>query len=153
VTWTNPNQPNITDYTDFLYGVVGIPTENLPNTAPIIQITLTISLEIVNVVLSVGSCQLYTLAVYNLAADRLITYAPDVPAQTYFQDLRNKLNISSFTPGVPSEVADQGTSVGLLNPDFLKAMTIGDLQTLKTFYGRQYMAFAQDYGPAIWGVT
>jgi hypothetical protein len=30
---------------------------------------------------------------------------------------------------------------------------MGNLQNLKTPYGRAYLAFAQDYGPSVWGIS
>jgi len=121
----------------------------------IVQTTLSVALDIVNPYLACASSQIYVLAVYNLAADRLINYANDdqfVANQSYFEDLRAKLKISSFTPGVVTSSSDESTSVGLLNPEALKMLTLNDLQTLKTSYGRTYMGYAQAYG-TLWGLT
>jgi hypothetical protein len=112
-----------------------------------------VSLAIVNPVIGVGSGRLYVLAVYNLAADRLINYARDQPNQTYFEDKRDNLKIYLPRVGVPSSANDNGTAVGILNPEFMKTMTLRDLQTLKTPWGRAYMEIALDYGPNIWGVS
>lgn len=109
--------------------------------------------DIVNLALNCGSPRIYTLAVYNLAADRLINFALDIPDQTYFKDLRCRLRVEDRTPGVVSSTSDEGTSSSYLNPEFMETLTLQDLQTLKTPYGRQYMAFAQMYGRTIWGLT
>jgi hypothetical protein len=218
--FTNPGTPNLTDYVSFLYGVVGIPTANLPTAngfatggsngflqdtlqnwlanqwagysvvdviggqtasvassnrftlnflvpvanpvnvgdaylvAPdIILTSLSIAQEIVNTTLNLASATIYTLAVYNLAADRLINYAMDVANQTYFRDLRKTFRLTEVSVGVPSQVSDQGTAVGILNPEQMRLFTLQDLQTMKTSYGRQYMAFAQMYGRSIWGIS
>jgi hypothetical protein len=122
--------------------------------APAVVFTsFAVALAVVNPVIAVGSCTLYVLAVYNLAADRLINYAPDQPNQTYFSDQRKNMHIFIPRVGVPSAANDNGTSVGILNPEFMKTLTMRDLQTLKTPFGRQYMEIALDYGPNLWGVT
>lgn len=144
--------PNVTDYTTFLYEVVGIPAVNLPSDAPIIATSLQIATDIVSKAILFASADMYVLAVYNLAADRLINYAPDVTGQTYFRDLRVKLKLLSLSVGVPSAASDQGTSVGLLNPESLKGLTLANLQNLKTPCGRQYLEIAQAFG-SIWGVS
>jgi hypothetical protein len=218
--FTNPTTPNLADYTTFLYGAVGIPTDQLPTASgtatggstttlvdsskswapnqwagyfvcdltqgetPLVASntanTLTffqavpqaaaagdsylivpdsiytsfhVSMETVNEVLNCGSPTLYTLAVYNLAADRLINFANDLPNQTYFRDERKKFRISDVSVGVVSATSDEATSTSLLNPETMKMFTLQDLQTLKTPYGRYYMGIAQDYGSTIWGLT
>lgn len=148
----NPTCPNLIDYTSFLYEQVGIPEVNLPPTSDAIITTLAVAKEIVNTALTVAP-SIYVLAVYNLGADRLINYANDVENQTYFADLRAKLSITTITTGVMSSGADAGTSAGMLNPEQMQLLTFQDLQTLKTPYGRQYMAFAQMYGRTLWGVN
>lgn len=118
-----------------------------------IAITLKVAQEIVNDVLNLASPLLYTLAVYNLAADRLINFAVDQTNQTYFDDQRKNLNIMMPSVGVVSGSSDESTSTSLLNPEAMKTFTLQDLQTLKTFYGRTYMSYAQMYGPDIWGIS
>ena len=144
--------PNITDYTTFLYNVVGIPEANLPGTAPIIATSLQIAQDIVSFAILRASADLYTLAVYNLAADRLLNYAPDVPNQTWFRDQRVKMRLLELSVGVPTSVSDGGTSVGVLNPEALKNLTLANLQMLKTPTGRAYLEIAQAYG-TVWGVS
>jgi hypothetical protein len=118
---------------------------------PIVSASLAIALEIVNEMLTC-SPTMYTLAVYNLAADRLINFAPDVPNQTYFLDLRKGLRINEISVGVPSAASDQGTATGILNPEFMKTMTLADLQTLRTPFGRTYMGIALSIG-TLWGLS
>jgi hypothetical protein len=217
---TNPTTPNLSDYTTFLYGAVGIPAQQLPtasgtatggSTTTLVDISKTwatnqwagyfvcdstqgeipviassnantltffapvpnaiaagdayliipdsvytsfiVSMETVNETLNCASPTLYTLAVYNLAADRLINFANDQPNQTYFRDVRDKFKISVVSVGVVSGTSDEGTSTNLLNPEAMRMLTLQDLQTLKTPYGRYYMGIAQDYGSTIWGLT
>lgn len=160
--FVTPTIPNQTDYTTFLYNVVGIPTANLPSSADIITTSLGIAQAIVSD--DLGACNansnaipsaptLYVLAVYNLAADRLINFATDVTGQTYFQDWRKALRINEVSVGVPSSASDGGTATGILNPEQLERLTLLDLSTLKTPFGRTYMGFAQAYGTTIWGLS
>lgn len=115
--------------------------------------SLLIAKETVNETLNCASPTLYTLAVYNLAADRLINFAPDQPNQTFFKDLRKDLRIADVSVGVVSGSSDESTSTSILNPEAMKNFTLQDLQTLKTPYGRTYMGLAQAYGSTIWGLT
>jgi hypothetical protein len=119
---------------------------------PALRSTFNIAMDIVSETLN-ASPDVYVLAVYNLAADRLINYALDISGQTYFQDLRKDYRIATVSVGVASSANDQGTSVGILNPRAMETFTMLDLQTLKTPYGRAYMGLAQSYGPALWGLT
>lgn len=119
---------------------------------PIVPLSLDVAMETVNRVLACGSVRLYTLAVYNLAADRLLNFAPDMAGQTYFADLRAKLRISSPIMGVIAMASDQGTVSSYLNPEQMKNFTLGDLQNLKTPYGRAYLEIAQSYG-TLWGLS
>lgn len=95
----------------------------------------------------------YAWMVYNLAGHFLIMFAQDTPPSTYFQDLRDKYGMNSFTPGVIQASHDQGTGQAFIVPDFVKNMTLADLGYLKTPWGRFYMGLAQAYGPTIWGLT
>ena len=119
-----------------------------------VAMSLQVATETVDdIFLPTASPTLYVLAVYNLAADRLYNFAVDIPDQTYFQDKRREWRLTDVSVGVVSGSGDQGTYTSLLNPEQMKLLTLQDLQTLKTFYGRQYMALAQKYGVSLWGVT
>jgi hypothetical protein len=98
-------------------------------------------------------CGMYAFAVYNLAADRLINISPDQTGQSYWQELRKNFKIYDVSVGVAASGSDQGTAVSILNPEMMQHLTLFDLQTLKTPYGRAYMGMAQNYGPNIWGLS
>jgi len=139
-----------------------IPVAALPLNSPSILMTLAIAQEIVNPALqTIGACgstlgytgsTIYDLAVYNLAADFLINFAPDQPGQTYFANARKDFKCMNFVPGVVSETHDEATGETLLNGDFMKTLTLSDLQRLKTPWGRQYLMFAQSFG-TLWGIS
>lgn len=73
-------------------------------------------------------------------------------AQTYFADLRKQFDMNGFTPGVIASTSDESTSESLLNPDFMKQLTMADLQYIKNPWGRAYMAYAQRIG-TVWGIS
>lgn len=73
--------------------------------------------------------------------------------QRYFALIRQQVKIISFVPGAVGNTSDVSTSVGLVSPDFLRGLTMYDLDLLKTPYGRRYLSFAQGYGPNVWGVS
>ena len=54
--------------------------------------------------------------------------------------------------GVISASNDESTGESVLNPEFMKTLTLGNLQNLKTPWGRQYLAFAMDFGET-WGIS
>jgi hypothetical protein len=117
-----------------------------------ILVSFLLALEIVNEVLDV-SMGMYAMAVYNLAADRLINLQPDTSGQTYWAKLRETFKIYDATPGIVVSGSDQGTTSSVLNAEFMKNLTAFDLQTFKTPYGRAYMGITQNYGPSIWGLS
>ena len=144
--------PTLAGYIDYLRNIVGISTTYLPNNNPTIEMSYGIAIEIVNIQLADISSNIYTLCIYNLATDNLINFAQDQPGQCYFVDLRASFKINSFVPGVITESHDESTGQSLLNPEFMKNLTMANLQMLKTPYGRNYMGLAQSYG-TLWGST
>ena len=132
---------------------MGIDSTNLPDVSPAITYAFGIALVVVNRALCAVSPYIYKLAVYNLAGDNLINWAPDVNGQDYFQKLREEQKIANFQAGVVSATTDSSTSVSLEMMEAAKGFTMANLQNIKTPYGRQYLAFAQEYGPSIWGLT
>lgn len=150
-------------YLEFIRGSMQIPTSALPDNSPAVLMTLAIAEEIVNPALRAVKSpffstlgytgpNVYELAVYNLGGDNLINFAPDQPGQTFFKDARAQFGINSFVAGVISATADEATSESLTVPDALKGLTLANLQNLKTPWGRQYLAFAMQYG-TLWGIS
>ena len=145
------DQPTIDGFTTFLRGTVGIDPLNLPDNAPVIADAFAVACAWV--ALPLAPLPIYALAVYNFGADYVINYAPDQPGRTFFKDTLIGYNISLFTPGVIASSSDDGTAQSRLNPEFMKHLTLGDLQQLKTPYGRAYINIAQQYGASIWGIS
>ena len=149
--------PTIAGFTAFIFGIMGVPSVALPATAPVIQWSYDFALDWVNQDLQNAPSQttswsIYARAVYNLAADTLINWAPDQSGQTYFADLRKQFGCNSFVAGVIQSSGDEGTNESLVVPEAFKELTIANLGNLKTPYGRNYLGIAQSTG-TIWGLS
>lgn len=90
---------------------------------------------------------------YLLTADPGTETVPGTYTSTYFAGLRGQYGIDNVSTGVVSETHDESTGSSFVVPEQFKDLTIGDLQNLKTPYGRAYMAFAQKYGQTLWGLS
>lgn len=95
----------------------------------------------------------YVMAVYNYGMHKLLKVGQDQTGQTFFADQRKAFNLLSFKAGPVGASADQATSQTLVTPDFLKGLTMGDLDLLLTPWGREYLDYSQAYGPSIVGVS
>ncbi|VWB07228.1 hypothetical protein [Burkholderia lata] len=96
---------------------------------------------------------LYVMAVYNYGMHKLLKIGQDLSGQTFFTIQRQNFNLLSFKAGPVASSADQATSSTLVTPDFLKGLTMGDLDLLLTPWGREYLDYSQQYGPSIVGVS
>jgi hypothetical protein len=96
---------------------------------------------------------LYVMAVYNYGMHKLLKIGQDQSGQTFFTAQRAAFNLMSFKAGPVGASADQATSQTLVTPEFLKGLTIGDLDLLLTPWGREYLDYSQQYGPNIVGVS
>lgn len=158
------HKPTLAGFLNFIRTVMQIPAAALPDNSPVITIAFDVSIEIVNPQFNwIGASLIYELAVYNLAGSNLLNYATDPLPPTffinvngtevpYFQALRQQLGMTSFVAGVIQSTSDESTAESLMVPDALKGLTLANLQQLKDPYGRQYLAFAQDYG-SLWGLS
>lgn len=151
--FAEPTQPNLADYLLFIRQNCGIGSLYLPDSSLWITTTFTVATTMVNAAIAAFNAALYTIAVYDYGADRLINFALDVPGQSYFSDLRRSLGITGFSPGLITASSDQGTSQSRELPDWVRHMTLADLQLTKTPYGRAYLSIAQAYGSTVWGLT
>jgi hypothetical protein len=99
---------------------------------------------------------IYAFAVYNLGCAILVEFAQDDsttdPPGTFWSNLRDKLGLNSFSAGLITSAADQGTAESMYIPEQIKGMTLMDLQLAKSPWGRKYLMFAGQWG-SIWGIT
>ena len=156
--------PTLAGFVAWIRGVMGVPTSVLPDDAPVIPVALQVAVDTVNLAIARVAPNEYTLAVYNLGGSNLVNFAPDAlgapvyktpsdgPGLPYWAYLRYDMKLSSFTPGVVASTSDDGTSTSLLNPDFMKTLSMTDVQLVKTPWGRAYMSIAQQYGQ-LWGLS
>lgn len=145
-------QPSLAGFITWARTAIGVTTAQLPDDSVWFVYAYNVAIEIVYTQINCVSPTIYTLAVYNLAGDNLINFAQDVPPSTFFADARKNFLIYSFVAGVITSSADQSTSQSLGVPESLKNLTLGNLQNLKTPWGRAYLAFAQDMG-TLWGLS
>jgi len=141
-------------FLNFIRTYAQIPTAALPDNSPYITDAYNAAIDVVNDYIASVSSTMYDNAVYNYGTDYLLNWAPDQSGQTYFADVRSKnnLNLTGFAAGVIESASDEGTSESLHVPESFDNLMIGDLQLLKTPYGRAYLAIAQKFGP-LWGLT
>ena len=153
--------PTIAGFQWFITNIMGITSAQLPSTASVIAFAYNLAYNTVNPALAcmpnanTAEPTIYATAVYNLAADMLINFAPDSagpPPSTYFADLRKSFGCNSFVGGVINSTSDEGTSQGMVVPDFAQTLTVAQVQNLKTPYGRMYLGIAAGYGP-LWGLS
>lgn len=160
--------PTLGGFQQFLTSAVGVPVNALPTDSPVPGWAYDFALDFVNCGLQgvpsqSGSWTLYAIAVYNLAADTLINWMQDTvppvatipgtePPVGYWTYLRQTFGMNNFVAGVVQSTNDQGTGASYMVPKTFEGYTIGNLQNLKTPYGRQYLAIASSWG-TLWGLT
>lgn len=144
--------PTLAGFQAFVTDYMQIPATALPSGSPVISYAFHIACSLVLKQIQAINPFLYEIAVYNLAASILIQYAPDQPGQTYFADYRKAHGIGVFTPGIIQSSSDSGTAQSWMIPDWMKNLSLSDLDNLKNPYGLAYLKIAQEYG-AIWGLT
>lgn len=151
--------PTFAGFLAFVSNVMAIPPSALPTASPYPAMAFNTAQNLVNVALQgltnfdPSQPTLYAVAVYNLAGDILVNIAPDQPGSTYFANLWAGYGGNGFTAGVVSSTSDEGTSASFAVSQALQNLTLGDLQLLKTPWGRAYLAIAQSYGPSVWGLS
>lgn len=150
---------------------MGITTAQLPDTSPFITLAYCLAKSIVNTAFLAVDVLIYQQMVYNLAGSNLLNIATDpvingkvVPYPPndakskdegigFFTYSRGQYNMLGFVSGVIQAAADEATSESMVVPDSLRGLTLMNLQQIKDPWGRAYLAMAQDYGPAAWGIS
>lgn len=146
----------------FVREEMGINSTVLPDNSKYLIWAYHQSRALVNRQIQLVSPLMYLIAVNNLGGDILVNIAQDVPdappvagskpPAPFFAYTRRQLNLNSFVTGVITSTSDQGTSESMEVPDFVKNLTIADLQNLKTIWGRNYIGIAQSVG-SDWGLS
>ena len=158
------NIPTLAGFQAFITNNMQIPTSVLPADSVYIGYAYDVAIELVSHQLRRVSPLSYMLAVYNLAANNLITYAEDlpdapayeIPANTeglpFFAYQRKKFGISAFVAGVIGSSGDNGTNQSIDVVESMKTLTLLDLNALNTPWGRTYLMFAGQIG-SLWGAS
>lgn len=155
--------PTQAGFLAFIRDIARIPEAALPDDSEYIPAAYGISLALVYVKIAQASQLIYNTCVYNLGVSTLINFAQDPVPPTaflkvgdenlpYWQAVRRQYGTFSFSSGVVSSTADQGSSTSILNPEWMKNLTLANLQQLKDPYGRAYLSYAQSAG-GLWGLT
>lgn len=170
----NP-QPTLAGFIAWVRAVMGVGTDVLPDNDPVLPFALAVAMGVANpalmcapipsmdaagVTLNAGGYNVYVLAVYNLGGDNLVNFAQDAPDAPPYKDglpfwayMRKQFNVDGFVSGVIQSTGDQATSASFVVQKAAEDFTLANLQNLKTPWGRRYLAFAQSYGPTVWGLT
>lgn len=150
--------PTLAGFKNFVANVMKVPSSALDLTDPTVGFSYSSAVDVVNPQLQCvpasdpSGPSLYAKAVYNLAGDILVNVAQDARGSQFFAQLRKDLNIVSFVGGIVTSTADQGSSTSIAVPESLQNLTIGQLQNLKTPWGRMYLQIAQSVGTN-WGLS
>ena len=145
-------EPTQAGFLNWVYNVMGVTPAQLPPISPAVYYAFTVAMALVNTQIQLASPIMYEIAVYNLGGDNLINWAQDQPGQTFFADQRKDYNMFNFIGGTISSSSDEGTSNSIATVEALTKLTIGQLQNLKTPWGRQYLSIAMSVGTN-WGIS
>ena len=150
--------PTLQGYVNWVQNVMGVSTTYLPADSPYLEWTYNVALAQVNPDLAITP--VYAFAVYNLGGSLLVNFAPDVSPPVlymnglgFFAYMRQKFNVYGYVPGTITSSSDVSTAQSMVVPKAMENFTLDDLQRVKDPWGRQYLAFAQKYGPNAWGAT
>src|SRR4051812_31048615 len=118
--------PNIPGFADFVTAMMAPPNPPFdPATSPYVPFAFDSAIQMVNTNLQCvpmngnfnTNWSIYSLAVYNLAADYLIQFAQDGATDPIYKDglkywqwMRKQFGVYNFTPGVVTSSGDQGTA-------------------------------------------
>ncbi len=149
--FADPSVPNAADFATFVYNQ-GITTAELPANSLYLQWAFNYAFDQTFTVPQMPAI-LYVLAVYNYGFHRLLQITQDQPGQTYFTTARSTYGLLNFTAGPVIASGDQGTNQTLVEPEYLKNMTVSMGNLLKTPWGQEYLSYAQQYGPTIVGFS
>lgn len=151
MAWTNPTTPNLADFTTYCQNQ-GIVASYTLSTSEYFDWAFDWAFNDALTCSQMPTLQ-YVLAVYTLGADRFIRIAGDDGQGTFYQDQRASFGVLQFKPGVVMASGDGTTSQTLVVPDWYRNIPLMAQEQMKTPWGREYVAYAQMYGPYVIGVS
>ena len=139
---------SLSGFIAFVRADMSVSAGQVPDDSQSLSLAYGGAVEWVNRDIEVVMPNLYTVAVYNLAASFLVNCG----TESVFSDFRSKLGLNDFKPGVITGAGDNATSAQRLVPDFFKDLSLADLQMLQDPWGRRYLMIAQQFG-SLWGLS
>ena len=139
---------SLSGFIAFVRSDMGVTAEQVPNDSQSLSLAFGGAVEWVNRDIEAVVPNLYTVAVYNLAASFLVNYG----TESVFADFRSKFGLNDFKAGVITGAGDNATSAQRLVPEFFKDLSLADLQMLQDPWGRRYLMIAQQFG-SLWGLS
>lgn len=149
--FANPTYPNLADFTTYVYNQ-GVPEADLPTTSLWLQWAYDYAVDVAMNAPGMPSI-LYVLAVYNAGVHRLLEIAQDLSGQTFFTNARTQYGLLNFNAGPVITAGDVTTNQSLMQPEWMKSMTLSANGLLKTPWGRMYLDYSQMYGPTVVGFS
>lgn len=140
--------PSLSGFIEFVRTSMGITAAQVPDDSPSIALAYGAAIEWVNCDIFAVMPNLYSVAVYNLAASFLVNYG----TEQVLVDLRKSLGLNTLKSGVIDSASDNATSASRFVPDFFKSLSLADLQMLADPWGRRYLMIAQQFG-SLWGLS
>lgn len=145
--------PNLVDFTTYVTNQ-GVPTAALPADSPYLQYALDWA---VNRALQdpTGNvpAMAYVIACYNGGMHFLIRECPDQAGQTFFQNARTQYNMTAFVAGPVVSSSDSGTSQTLAGSEAIRNLPLSAMDLIKTPWGQQFLAYQQEWGPNLMGLS
>ncbi|EML4687383.1 hypothetical protein [Citrobacter amalonaticus] len=139
---------SLSGFIAFVRSDMGVTAEQVPDDSQSLSLAFGGAVEWVNRDIEAVVPNLYTVAVYNLAASFLVNYG----TESVFADFRSKFGLNDFKAGVITGAGDNATSAQRLVPEFFKDLSLADLQMLQDPWGRRYLMIAQQFG-SLWGLS
>lgn len=139
---------SLSGFIAFVRTDMGVTADQVPDDSPSLTLAYGGAVEWVNQDIACVMPNLYTVAVYSLAASFLVNYG----TEPVFSELRTTLKLNDLHGGVISSASDNSTSASRLVPDFFKDLSLADLQMLQDPWGRRYLMIAQQFG-SLWGLS
>ena len=151
MAFTDPTTPNLADFTTYA-NTQGVVASYTASDSDYFQWAFNRAVAQALTAPTIVAIE-YVLAVYNLGTDRFVRLAMDDGQGTFYATQRSNFGILEFKPGVVMASGDNSTSQTLVVPDYYKELPMWGQELLKTPWGREYLAYAQMYGPYVVGVS
>lgn len=100
-----------------------------------------------------GELSNYVRACYNLGVHILLIIGQDPTSAKFFEAQRTAYGLNDLRPGILLASGDQATSQTFIVPKFFQEITLEGLEATRTPWGRMWLAYEQQYGQTVWGMS